>query len=445
MVDEIRMIRARLSLDRGLDATARELFRTMGGLSSWWFEGPMPLEELQDFDRLAVPPPADVEWRAVPGTDPLGWVGLSGLAWPPRRQMAYLATTVISGTEQPVAVRVGTAQVARVWLNGVEVVTTPQPMLRGGDQVAGGAWLRQGRNVLVAAVASENDRWWLRVRLTRPNGSMLDNVREVQEAPAERAAVERKPPIVRELGMEIRKAVESGTPGASMALAAYLVAHRPEPEGGGGTRSACQSARSDAPGEARLLEWMVTSDAGAARDLLLGVVAADPDLLWARLELAGWYGERGLFEEAHELLGEADGDEAVVRGATLDLDLGLWGEVILPAIADLGRAYPRCVRVNLSLAESATQARRWDLATEAVSRLEVLTPGSAAIIDLRQRLAESCGDGDALRGLFADRLARDPNRPETRIRLARLLAADEDLDGARNLVNEGLNLQVTSS
>ncbi len=179
MVDEIRLIRARLSLDRGLDAAARELFRTMGGLSSWWFEGPVPLEELQDFDRLAVPPPADVEWRAVPGTDPLGWVGLSGLAWPPRRQMAYLATTVISGTEQPVAVRVGTAQVARVWLNGVEVVTTPQPMLRGGDQVAGGAWLRQGPNVLVAAVASENDRWWLRVRLTRPNGSMLDNVREV--------------------------------------------------------------------------------------------------------------------------------------------------------------------------------------------------------------------------------------------------------------------------
>ena len=52
---------------------------------------------------------------------------------------------------------------------------------------------------------------------------------------------------------------------------------------------------------------MVTSDAGAARDLLLGAVAADPDLLWARLELAGWYGERGLFEEAHGLLDEADG------------------------------------------------------------------------------------------------------------------------------------------
>ena len=60
MVDEIRLIRARLSLDRGLDAAARELFRTMGGLSSWWFEGPVPLEELQDFDLVALPPNADV-------------------------------------------------------------------------------------------------------------------------------------------------------------------------------------------------------------------------------------------------------------------------------------------------------------------------------------------------------------------------------------------------
>jgi transglutaminase-like putative cysteine protease len=438
MVDEIRLIRARLNLDRGRDAAARELFRTMGGLSSWWFQGPVPLEELQDFDRLAVPPAADVEWRAVAGTDPLGWVRLSGLAWPPRRQMAYLATTVVSDSEQPVAVRIGAAQVARVWLNGLEVVTTPQPLRRAEDQEAGGAWLRQGRNLLVVAVASENDRWWLRARLTRPDGSPLDGVREVREPTTDRTAIERRPPVVRKLGGEIRRAVESGTPGASMALAAYLVAHRPEPEGGGGMRAACGVARADAPGEARLLEWMVTSEAGAVRDLLLGAVAADPNLLWARLELAGWYGERSLFEEAHAVLGEANESDAVVRGAKLDLDAGLWGAVALPTMAELGRAYPGCVRVNLSIAESAIQARRWDLAAEAVSRLEALTPGSAAIIDLRKRLAESCGDGEALRLLFADELTRDPNRPNVRIRLARLVAANEDLEGARDLLDEGL-------
>ncbi len=50
MADELRLARARMELDQGRQAAARELFRTMGGLSSWWFSGPKLLEELQDFD-----------------------------------------------------------------------------------------------------------------------------------------------------------------------------------------------------------------------------------------------------------------------------------------------------------------------------------------------------------------------------------------------------------
>ena len=118
----------------------------MGGLESWWFSGPVPLEELADFDDLATPPGAERDWRFVPGTDALGWLRLSGLAWPPQRQLAYVATTVVSDREQPVAVRVGAAQVARVWLDGQEVVTTASPLRRGEDQASGGGWLRKGRN-----------------------------------------------------------------------------------------------------------------------------------------------------------------------------------------------------------------------------------------------------------------------------------------------------------
>ena len=56
MVDEIRAIRAQLEVDSGRDAAARELFRTMGGLTAWWFRDPQPLEELADFDGVAVAP-----------------------------------------------------------------------------------------------------------------------------------------------------------------------------------------------------------------------------------------------------------------------------------------------------------------------------------------------------------------------------------------------------
>jgi hypothetical protein len=444
MRDEIRSIRAQLEVEAGRDAAARELFRTMGGLTAWWIRDPEPLEELADFDRMAGPPTSDFQWRAVPGTDPLGWVRLSGLAWPPQRQMAYLATTVVSDSEQPVAVRVGASQVARVWLNGVELLTTPRPLERAPDQAAGGGWLRQGENQVVFAVASEDERWWLRARLTKPDGSPLTGLREVSERPAVQVPVDRDPPEIRDLGEEIRKGLDQRVPGAATALAAYLVVRQPEAVGGGGVRAACRAARFEVPGEARLLEWLVTTEPGAARDLLAEALEEDPDLLWARLELASWYGERTLYEQAHDLLVASGASGPVAAGARLDLDAALWGPVTVPKMSDLARAHPRCMRVNLSLAEGAMEDRRWDLAAEAAARLTALTPGAAAVLDLNQRLAENCGDGEALRELLADRLEREPNSPGTRLRLARLLAAEEDLDAAHSLLTVGLQRSPTN-
>ena len=113
MVDELRLIRAQIALEAGHPEAARELFRSMGGLSRWWAHGPADIDELEDvLDQP--PPPSDADWRPVPGTDPGGWVRVSGLAWPARRQLVYLATTLASDELQPVAVRVGAAQV-RLW------------------------------------------------------------------------------------------------------------------------------------------------------------------------------------------------------------------------------------------------------------------------------------------------------------------------------------------
>jgi transglutaminase-like putative cysteine protease len=443
MADEIRLIRAQIEIDRGRDAGARELFRTMGGLTQWWFHDPVPLEELTDFEDVAVAPPAEFGWRKTPGTDPLGWVRISGLSWPPQRQMAYLATTVLSDREQAVAVRLGAAQVARVWLNGVELMTTPQPLERAPDQVVGGGWLREGENAVVIAIASEDEQWWLRARLTRPDGVVLDGVREVQRTPAAYPSVQRGPPVVREIGSEIRAALANGTPGAATALAAFLALRSPEPVGARSVRAACRDARFEAPGEARFLEWLVTTDPGTARDLLVEALDEDPDLLWARLELAAWYGERTLYEQAHDLLAEA-GTGPLGRIAVLDLDAALWGSLVVPRMAELGRRYPRCVRANVTLAERAIDARRWDLASEAVARLTELVPGAVEIIELNQEIAQSCGDGATLRDLTSKRLAREPNSPETRVRLARLLAADGDREKARASLATGLDRSPTN-
>jgi tetratricopeptide (TPR) repeat protein len=444
MVDELRLIRSRTLVDRGLPAAATELFRTMGGLEAWWIAGPERLEELADFDDQATLPSPDAGWRAVAGTDPLGWVRLSGLTWPSQRQMVYLATTVESDREQPVALRVGAAQVARAWLNGLEVLTTQQPLRRGEDQASGGGWLLRGRNTVVVAVASEDRQFWLRARLTAPNGDSLEGVREIQEQPAAVAASSRKIPTVRDLESEIRSAVVRAVPGAKVALAAYLVARQPQPVGGGGVQAACVAARTEAPGEARLLQWIDTTEPGLARELLADAITADSGLVWARLELAAWLGDRGLFAQAHEVLADWIDDDPAVAGTSLELDGFLWGPLILPELAELARANPRCLRVNLILGEIAEQSRRWDLAREAAERLADLTPGVLVVSDLRQRLAESCGDGALLRDLVGKLVQADPNETDLKLRLARLLAAEDDLEAARQVLDDALARSPTN-
>jgi transglutaminase-like putative cysteine protease/thioredoxin-like negative regulator of GroEL len=437
MADELRAMRARLASEAGRPAAARELFAGMGGLTRWWAAGPVGIDELDDFDDLARLPVA-ADWRSAAGTDPLGWVRLSGLAWPAQRQMLTLATTVVSEREQPVAIRVGAAQAVRVWLNGREVLTSPRPIERADDQTTGGGWLRRGPNLVVAAVASESDDWWLRVRLTAPDGAALSGVGEAAGPPEAVPPVDRAVPEVRDVEGEIRRAVRAGRREAEVALAAYLVLRRPQAVGAGEARSVCRSARAAAPGDARLLEWLMTTDDAIAYELLRDAVAADPELALARIELAAWFGDRGLFDDAAAVL-EPLGEEPAARAMALDLDSELWGVVLLPELVDLARRHPTCEAVGRVAAHRAMDAHRIDLARELVAPLRGSAPGAASVVELRQRLAEACNDGDALLEVFAEGLEDDPNNTPLRLRLVRLVAGVGDAGAARERLVEGLD------
>ncbi len=441
MADELRMMRARLAAEAGRPAAARELFRTVGGLTEWWVQGPSPIGELADFDDLAVLPTSGA-WRTAAGTDPLGWVRLSGLAWPAQRQLVFLATTVDSDRAQPVAVRLGAAEVARVWLNGREVLTTPRPLDRADDQASAGGWLRRGANTIVVAVASESDDWWLRVRLTQPDGRALGGVRETASTPETIAGDDRKPPEIRDLESEIRAAVEDGDDEAKVALAAYLVLRRPQAVGAGEARTVCRAARTEAPAEARLLEWFITSDQTVGFELLRDAIEADPSLVIARIELAAWYADRGLFDEASAIL-EPVIDEPAAKATALDIDSEMWGIVLLGEMVELARRYPACEAVGLAAAHRAVDARRTDLAREILGPLERATPATAAVVELRERLAETCNDGDALLELFSEGLEIDPNDERLRLRLVRLLSGVGDVEGARARLEEGLGRSPT--
>jgi tetratricopeptide (TPR) repeat protein len=436
MADELRVLRARLAAEAGRPAAARELFRTVGGLTQWWVQGPISIGELADFDDLAGHPAGD-DWRWAPGTDPMGWVRLSGLAWPAQRQLVYLATTVEADRAQPVAVRLGAAQVARVWLNGREVLTTPRPLERADDQASAGGWLRRGANTIVVAVASESDDWWLRVRLTQPDGRALDGVRETTSVPATIIGEDRKLPEIRDLESEIRSAVEAGHEGATVALASYLVLRRPQAVGAGETRTVCRMAQAEAPAEARLLEWFITSDQTVGFELLRDAIKADPSLIWARLELAAWYADRGLFDEAAAIL-EPVIEEPAAKATALDIDSEMWGIVLLGEMVELARRYPVCESVGLSAAHRAVDARRTDLAREVLAPLQRTIPITPSVVELRERLAEACNDGDALLELFSEGLEVDPNDARLRLRLVRLLSGVNDVVEARARLEEGL-------
>ncbi len=437
MAAEVRLLRARVALDEGRPAAARELFQADGGLSGWWLSGPVPLDELEDFATRAEPPAAAAQWRPVPGTDPVGWVRVAGLVWPAQRRMVYLATTVASEREQPVALRLGAAQVARAWLNGTEVLTTPRPLAHAEDQETAGAWLRRGNNLLVVAVASESDDWWLRVRVTAPDGSRAAGVREESVPPQAVPGLDRPAPEVRSLESELRAAVAAGRPNARMALAAYLVNRPSQPLDSGDARAACAAARAEAPGEARLLESLITTEPKALRTLLEEAVEADPELVWARIALAAWYHKHGLFSEAAARL-EPARDEPVVRAVQLDMEADLWGVLALPRLEALSSRAPRCVEVGVLLGREAVAAKRWTTLHEVLGGLRKIVPGRPEVLELDERAAVECGDSAGLMHQMTVSLERDPNLAGMRVRLARLDLAAGDTAASRRVLEQGL-------
>ncbi len=443
MADHVRWLRSRRDVDAGRPAAAVERFRAMGGLERWWAHGPAPIDELEDFVRRDHPVVDRDGWRHVPGTDPLGWVRVAGLAWPARRHQIVLATTVHSPRQQPVAIRLGASQAAKVWLNGEAVLTTAFPLERAPDQAAAGGRLAQGPNLVLVAVASESDDWWLRVRLTAPDGAPLAvPVRELDEPPRPAPAAAGARPLVRTLEGELRAAAAAGRPAAALALAAHLVDSRPQAAGAGDARDWCRAARTEAPGAARLLEWRLGADPATARTLLAEALQHDPDLHAARIALARWLLDRGLLEQALDVL-EGGREAAAVAATLLDVEAAAWGALPLPRLEALADRHPGCVEVLRLLAHRAMDARRLSLARDALAGLRRLVPGAAATVEVERRLAVACNDGAGQRELLERLLDLDPNQPDLRVRIARLRAAAGELEGARRALAGGLERAPT--
>jgi len=191
------------SLHQGGDpAAARKIWSPLGSLSGWWVIGPFDNERGGGFEREFGPETAQeaasregrlyradpdaaypgkvrqVSWRKIPFEPLCGWVDLDALFRPNDETLAYALTHVESDAEQPAALRLGSDEGLKVWVNGQPVLTRHIRRERAFDQDAAGVRLRKGWNWILLKVTEEKGAWMFHARLTRPDGSPISGVRE---------------------------------------------------------------------------------------------------------------------------------------------------------------------------------------------------------------------------------------------------------------------------
>jgi tetratricopeptide (TPR) repeat protein len=223
-------------------AAARE-FARLGFVTDWMVIGPFGNERGQGF-ASALPPESElvpdrdypgrkrpVRWRSCPAPAADGLIDLAGMLRPDREAVAYLVTffEVPGRGELPVAVRLGSADGVRVWVNGRELWRHDADREAGFDQDVFGAVLRPGWNSLLVKVGQADGSWGLRLRLTAPAGEPLEGLRCSPAMPRAPAAPFEGAPPPPDAGAADRFAErlrESPEDAAAMLRLGFLTARR---------------------------------------------------------------------------------------------------------------------------------------------------------------------------------------------------------------------------
>ncbi len=185
----------------GIDGAAN-IWEPLGFLSSWWLAGPFDNERGGGFStaygpeeddqaaaaagKLSRPDPErsypgkvrPVAWRKLPATPIAGLVDLDGLLRPNDEALAYLLTHVESDREQAAALRLGSDEGFRVWVNGNLVGSRDVHRPLRWDQDALAIRLRKGWNTILVKVSEAKGSWRFRARLTTRDGAALEGWKE---------------------------------------------------------------------------------------------------------------------------------------------------------------------------------------------------------------------------------------------------------------------------
>jgi len=169
---------------------ARALWKPLGNLEGWHVIGPFDNERGSSFlteygpeKELLLEATYDgkkraVSWRPLPAKPLAGNVSLAALFEPKEEALAYALTFVESSAAAEAALRFGSDEGYRIWVNGEIVASEDIRRSFGFDQNVVGIRLLEGWNSILLKLAQSTGPWRFSARLTQPDGLPLQGVSE---------------------------------------------------------------------------------------------------------------------------------------------------------------------------------------------------------------------------------------------------------------------------
>lgn len=176
---------ARAFIRTGQVEKARGICRELGFVNNWMVIGPFqnerggyfdvsygPQTEL-DYDAAYDGKKRKVRWRMRPLTPVLGEVNFDAMMRPNDEVLAYALAFVEVPKATGAALRIGSDEGLKVWVNDYKVLSRDIHRRMGFDQDVVGVMLNKGLNKILVKVAERNGDWGFRLRITAPDGSRL--------------------------------------------------------------------------------------------------------------------------------------------------------------------------------------------------------------------------------------------------------------------------------
>jgi hypothetical protein len=400
-----------------------------------------------------------VSWRRLDHVNVAGYVDLDQVMDPDDETMAYALTFVEAQQATPVALRLGSDEGVKVWVNGelLHAADVRRPARFDQDHV--GVELPTGWSALLLKVAEGEGDWRFAPRVTAPDGSPAQGVRWLQPGEEPPAAWPWHPegplgdPVQVHRGsvqaLEQLDASPDAPAWAARDLGVFLASVHAHDRASRLPQEVLERAVARDPGDASSQYYLAQASRGFAeraadreenryRAALERTLEVDPEHVVGLEALADYYAILGNLRRARELYERA----IVVNPEHVPSLLGLanvldsrdWPGAMRLQVEELARRHPDCLQVLAAQAEIRSDLDDDHGAARFQERaLELQHRNDRLVYELVETYGRAGEDQEAL-ALLQARLVLEPFEGRAYREAANLLAArDRVAEAARYL------------